>query len=158
MTSEELTRKEEDRLYAMSSIPFLIIFFVTLIYYSFFRLEEIYPPGAPFEPVMWDMLPRFFLPMLTMAPITFFLTFEILYHRKIKKPLKFHVKRFTGRMVILLTAVALFSAIYIFSYFVLSPLISARYALLCTLIIWSLTFYAIITKFRGFFSKLEKGE
>jgi len=157
MVTRELTREEEDRLYAISCIPFVIISTAIALHYLFFRLEEVYPPGAPFEPVIWDILPRLFLPLLTWAPISFILTFEILYHRKIKKPLKFHVKRFMGRTLVLLIGMASFFAIYI-PFLFLSPLISASYALIFILIIWSLTFYVILTKFKGFFGKLEKGE
>jgi len=160
MVTRELTREEEDRLYAISCIPAVIISTAIALHYLFFRLEQIYPPGAPFEPVMWDVLPRFFLPLLTWAPISFILTFEILYHRKIKKPLKFHVKRFMGRTLVLLIGMALFYATWI-PFIFLYPLISASYALIWWVIffiIWSLTFYVILTKFKGFFSKLEKGE
>ncbi len=157
MVTRELTREEEDWLYAISCIPSVIISTAIVFHYLFFRLGEVYPPGASFEPVVWDSLTRMFLPVLTISPITFLLTFEILYHRKIKKSLKFHVKRFTGRMVTVLTATVSFFAICI-PFLFLSPLISARYALLCAFIISLLALYAILTKFRRFFSRLEKGE
>lgn len=151
MVADGLTREEKDRLYGMSVIPMVLVFAVAIFYYGFVHLEQVYPP----ESLMWDALINLFPPVAFGMPVAFCLTFEILYSRKMKCPPKFHVKRFLGRMVTVLVGALSFFAIYLASYFFLAPVISERFAILCSFWIWLLAFGTAIVKFRKLFSRLE---
>jgi hypothetical protein len=153
MTLDRLTRKEEERLYFLSSIPAVVIFFISACYYGFVHLNESYPQ----ESFMWDFLTHFFLQVMIGAPAAAVLTFEILYQRRMKSPVKIHAKRFLSRMTLVLVSVFLLFASYVISCFFLAPLISERYAMLCSFFIWVLTLCIILSKFKRFINLLNKG-
>jgi cobalamin biosynthesis protein CobD/CbiB len=154
LTQEELTQEETNRLYSLSAIPAVLIFAIVTVYYSFVHLEQVYPPRS----LMWDLLLNLFPPVITGMPVAFFATFEILCSRKLRSPLNLHAKRFLGRMATVLIGALSFVASYIASYFLLVPLISERHAVLASFLIWLLILGILVSKFKHFFSNLEKGK
>jgi len=68
-----------------------------------------------------------------------------------------HVKRFLGRMVILFITVSLLMLVYLVSYFLLAPLISERFAVIFSLLMWLMVLTLVLAKSISFFDKLEKG-
>lgn len=91
-----------------------------------------------------------------------FLTFEILYSIKIRKTFLFHVKRFTGRIILTEFFVALVIAV---SSIInqLTPFVPERYLITIFMfgyLLTSVAVYKIIKNLtiRNLFSKLEKGE
>jgi hypothetical protein len=89
--------------------------------------------------------------------MVFSLTFEILYHMKIKMPFIFHAKRFLGRMVISVLCAVMFSATITMLYTFLSPFVSVRDVLKIALPVGAVIFGIVILKFQKFFRKLESG-
>jgi hypothetical protein len=99
-----------------------------------------------------------FLPILIGGLIAFCLAFEILYHWKVKSPVKFHVKRFLGRVFEILIFDFFFFVSYLASYFFLAPVISESFAIICSFVIFAVVAGISINKFKNLFSKLEKAQ
>jgi divalent metal cation (Fe/Co/Zn/Cd) transporter len=143
---------EENRLYAISAVPLFIVSVIFAVFYLFGHFAFL-PSGAS---IMWDMLWNLIIPGIVLAPTTFFLTYEILTWKK-EKSMALHVKRFLGRMAILLICTSLLILVYLASFFLLAPLISERFAVLSSLLIWLVALIMGLATFRGLFDKLEKG-
>jgi hypothetical protein len=154
MMAKQITQEELNRLYSMSIIPAIIIFAFVLVYYSFVHLEQISSSGS----LMLDLLVNLFPLILLLPPLAFFLTFEILYSQRVKDTAKLCIRRFLGRMVILLVSVALFLFIYMTSYFFFAPLISEKFAILLSFWLWLIVLGLFVARLGHVFSKLEKGE
>jgi len=95
-----------------------------------------------------------FLPSTSMV---WFLTFELLYQMKIKKPFMFHAKRVVGRFILSLFGTSLLVGITDVLFIILSPFLSLRIILPSSLLVATLVFGIVIWRFRGFFVKLDKG-
>lgn len=150
-TQNELSWEESNRLFGMSTIPSLIVVFIVLIYFVHLMQNDLLK--SP-----WDYLIHVFLPLVTGAPIVAFLSFEILYSRKIKKTLMYHLKRFLGRTFVLLASTSSLFGFFIAANAVLSELMGWENSLIVGGIIWVLTFSLIATRFRKLFTKLNKGK
>jgi hypothetical protein len=150
--TRQISLNEDNKLYGISSIPAVIVSAILAIYYGFGHLTYL-PSGTS---VMWDSLWNLVIPGLALAPTAFFLTYEIVTSKK-EKSTVLHVKRFLGRMAILLIAESSLVAVYLASYFFLAPIISERFAVLCSLLIWLAVLMLGLSKFKGFFDRLEKG-
>lgn len=148
-----ISLEEENRLYGLSSIPAVIVSTILAFYYGFGHLSYL-PKGVS---IMWDLLWNLLTPGLALAPTVFFLTYEILTVRK-EKSTSLHVKRFLGRIIILFITESLLILVYLSAYFFLAPLISERFAVLSSLLIWLAVLMVGLGKFRVFFDRLEKGE
>jgi flagellar biosynthesis protein FlhB len=92
-----LSQKEEIHLYNLSLIPSLIVLYAFLIYFAFALHYNI------FKTLLDTLLfmSYGFASMLATA----FLSFEILYSRRLG--VKFQLKRFVGRIIIMLAAITL---------------------------------------------------
>ena len=100
---------------------------------------------------------------LIVAPVSmgFYLAvYEVLYSRKIKKPLRFHIRRFMSRIVVVIGYFLGFGAVWSAFFFFLSALISLRYILLLTLLTSSsaLGLLVALPKTRQMIEKFTKGE
>jgi hypothetical protein len=144
--------EEENRFYALSSIPAIVVSTILAVCYGFGHLTQL-PSGTP---IMWDLLWNFIIPVVSLAPVSSFLACEILTLKK-EKSGTLHVKRFAGRMAILLVCTLLLIFVYLLSYLFLAPLISERFAVLSTLLMWLLILMVGLVRFKALFSKLEKG-
>jgi hypothetical protein len=144
---------EENRLYAISAVPFIIISVALALFYLFGHFAS-QPPQTS---VMLDLLWNLVIPGLALAPTAFFLTYEILTSKKEKSTVS-HLKRFLGRMAILFIAESSFVAVYLASYFLLAPVISERFAVLSSLLIWLMALTIGLARFKVFFDKLENGK
>jgi len=89
-----------------------------------------------------------------------FSIYEVLYSRKIKKPLRFHIKRFTSRTIVAIGYFLGFIALWSIFSFLLSTLISLRYILLLTLLTSSIALALLVAlpKTRQMIEKFTKGE
>ena len=144
---------EENRVYALSAVPLFIVSVVFAVFYLFGHFANL-PAGSS---IMWDLLWNFVIPLLLLAPASFFLTYEILTGKK-EQPIAFHVKRFLVRMAILFITLLLLILVYVSSYFLLAPLISERFALLSGFLLWLAILILGIARFKVFFGRLEKGK
>ena len=143
---------EENRLYGISAVPSVVVFAILVFYYNFVHLAQL-PSGTS---IMWDALLNLIVPMLVLAPTSFFLAYEILTSKK-EKSMALHVKRFIGRMAILSITASLLALVYLASYFLLAPLISERFAAIFSLLMWLMILTLVLAKSKSFFDKLEKG-
>jgi len=152
--AKQIAEEELNRLYSISIIPAVIIFAFTIAYYGFVHLEQVNPSGS----LMLDLLLNLFPLILLLPPAAFFLTFEILYGQRMKNAAKFDIRRFLGRIVILLVSVSLFLLIYLMSYLFFAPLISEKFAILLSFWLWLIVLGLLITRHGHVFGELEKGE
>lgn len=152
--TKQITQEELNHLYSISIIPAIIIFAFVIAYYGFVHLEQISSSGS----LMLDLLINLFPLILLLPPIAFFLTFEILYRRRVKNTAKLSIRRFLGRMTILMVSVSLFSCIYLTSYLFFAPLISEKFAILLSFWLWLALLSLLIIRFGQAFNKLDKGE
>jgi hypothetical protein len=87
-----------------------------------------------------------------------FLSFEVLYRRKVKKPLRFHLKRFAGRMMIIAGGASLFFAILSVFDAILSLSREGVEIFIYGGAIWFAVWFAIVVRFKQVFGKLYKGQ
>jgi|GEM_PF-4758113 len=147
-----LSWEEKNQLYGMACIPFFIVFFVFAAYFLFYLVQNNLAES------IWDALTYFVLPSFLIGLPSSFVTFEILYHRKIKQPLILHVKRFSGRVLLTIAAMLSFCGALALSDVYLSPVVSETHTAIVGGLIWMVGFFLVLTTFREFFSKLDKGE
>lgn len=149
--NDDLSWEEKNRLYGMSMIPFFVVLFALSIYFVYLMKNNLLKS-------MWDLVLQIGLPLIVIGLPAASLTFEVLHHRKTKKPLIFHLKRFTGRvLLILISAFSFFSFLAILNT-LLPPIIGEEGTFIAGILIWLLAFYVVLTTFRDFFTKLDKGD
>jgi hypothetical protein len=148
---DELSWEDKNRLYGISMIPFFAMLFALSIYFVYLMESNLLKS-------MWDLVVQIGLPLISIGLPASSLTFEVLHHRKIKKPLIFHVKRFTGRVLLILTSALSFFGFLAIINTSLSPIIGEEGTFIAGILIWLLAFCVVLTTSREFFTKLEKGE
>lgn len=156
MEKVELTEDEFGRIVLLSAIPFIITALaVFFLYMSPIRNSL---SDVDFERIFIYVFSIFFLLFLPLSFIAFSLTFEILYHTKIRKSFIFHVKRFVGRVILSAVVATLFTATTNALYILLSPFLGVEHVVRVALIAGSLVIVIAVWKFKHFFGRLEKGE
>jgi hypothetical protein len=150
MTNEELSWEETNHLYKLCAIPMLFVFFIMLIYFNYLMYT-----GS--LKTRWDFIILIALPFFIFFPTAGMVTFELVYHQKIKKSLKFHVKRFMGRTLLLLVSVLSFFGFLIITQQLLYPIISDLDVIVGS-VLWVVAFALVILRFRKLFAKLDRGE
>jgi hypothetical protein len=153
--SRKFARNYEEFVWGITVFLIVCIFFSILFY-------QLYLVGIGITQPVLNLILNIFLLWLPISMITGCFVFEILSSRKIKKPFSFHVKRFTGRMVLTEICFLLIAAV---SYAVnlLAPFLPERFlitAFIFAFLILSAALYLMTKnpKVGRFFSKLEKGE
>ena len=150
MTFEELSPEEENHLYNLSGIPFLATFISIMIYFVYLMQHDVLKSVT-------DFLMHIGLLLATIPPVTMSLAFEILYSRKVKVSPRFHIKRFSGRTVIILAGTLSLLALFgVFSKVVPLP-IDEGSIFLCSFVIWISIWFVIVIKFKQSLNKLTKG-
>jgi hypothetical protein len=150
MAREDLSPEEIERLYKICLIPMLSVFLIILIYFNYLMYTN------PLK-TRWDFLTEIGLPLFVLFPVSGMVTFEILYHRKVKSPLKFHLKRFLGRLFLLLLSGLWFFGVLIVLEPVLSPIVGDR-DFLVSFILATIVYALVILKLKEFVNRLDKGE
>ncbi|RLI10988.1 hypothetical protein DRO25_02730 [Candidatus Bathyarchaeota archaeon] len=150
MSKEEVSWEEQNYLRKLCVIPTLIAFCAILAYFVYLMHNNALKSA-------WDYLLHIGLLFAIIPSITFMLTFEVLYSRRVKMPLKHHLKRFTGRVLLLLAALLSFFVFLAIVYTVLSPLIGDR-AIVLGSVIWGVGLFIIAVRFNEFLAKLSKGQ
>jgi len=151
--NEELSLEQKNRLHGMAAIPFFVVFFVLTYYFLFYLVSYGIVVGT-----IWDFFIYFVLPLFLIGVPSSCLAFEILYHREIKQPLTLHVKRFSGRVLLIIPSGLSFCGLLALANIFLSPITGEKYAIIIGGLTWMLGFYVVLTKFKEFFSKLDRGE
>jgi len=146
-----LSWEEKNWLYGLTCVPALITLFAFGIYGLFYLT-----PNNRVEAI-WDYI-YFLLPGFLIGLTLSCLTFEVLHHRKIKQPLNLRVKRFSGRVLFMISAVLSFYGALALSDIFLSPIVGETRWVMVGGIIWMVGFFLVLTTFREFFSRLDRGE
>jgi hypothetical protein len=152
MTEKELSEDEMGRIVLMSAIPMIAFGVSAFFLYLLPQRVDAAPPENVIKIISYFI--SFFLPG---AFITFAVTFEILYHRKLRKTLRFHVKRFFCRVIVCAIFALLFTAIIDILYLFLFPLMSIKLIVASAFLLIVVMLGVAVWKFRDFFSKLDKG-
>jgi len=142
MTNDDLSWEEKNQLYKICAIPMFITFCIFLIYFVYLMKNALIQ-------TTWDFLTNVLIGIAIIPLLIFALTFELLYHQKIEKPLKFHLKRFgINASLILISALSIF-VFLLFVDTVLSPYLGGR-AILIGAVLWTVIFFMIVTKYQRF--------
>ena len=150
MTTEDLSWEERNHLYKLSAIPMFCVFLAILIYFNYLMYTD------PLE-TRWDFVTLIGLPFFFFFPTTFMVTFEILYHRKVRKPISFHLKRLVGQMFFLSVSALWFFGMLIVMQPVLSPIVGDRDFLVSSFL--SLIIFAIaVVRFRKIINRIDRAE
>ena len=145
MANADLTWEERNQLYKLCTIPMFITFCILLIYFVYLMQNTIIQTP-------WDFLTKFALPFAISIPLAGIISFEAFYYRKLKKPIRFHLRRFgLNASLVLLSAFSLFGFL-LFTDAVLSPYLGGR-TMLIGAVLWTLIFFIIVTKYQRFFRK-----
>jgi len=149
---DELSWKEKNRLYGISMIPSLIVAFASAIYFLFYLKKH------NFTESILDIFIYVGLPIFLIGLPLSSLAIEVLCHRKIKQPLILHMKRFSGRVLLILTSFISFYILVLMVNTGLSTIIGEEGAFIIGFLAFIFGFYMVLSKFRGFFSRLDRGE
>jgi len=149
MTKDKLSWGEENYLRKLCVIPTLIAFWMILVYFiHLMRIDALKN--------VWDFFIHVGLLFAIVPSIVFFLSFEVLYSRKVKMPFRFYLKRFLGNIFLLLTVVSLSFGVTIMTYNILSPFIEYRAIILGFLI--SLGLLILIVRLSGVLNNFFRGK
>jgi hypothetical protein len=145
MANEDLTLEERNQLYKLCTIPMFITFCILLIYFVYLMQHTILQTS-------WDFLTKFGLPFAISIPLAGVISFEAFYYRKLKKPIRFHLRR--GGLNASLVLVSVFSlfGFLLLTDAVLSPHLGGR-AILIGAVLWTAIFFIIVTKYQRFLRK-----
>ena len=147
----ELSPEEERHLLNLSVIPAALVTYLLIACFLYFTPNQL-------SLSLWNYLSHFGIPFVIAIPVTIFLSFEILYSRKIKKPISHHIKRFLGRMSIILTGILIFVITLVIIYFALISWIDEWKVLLLTGVIWFGIWGPLVFRFKKILNKLYKGQ
>lgn len=102
-----------------------------------------------------DFLVRWFLPFAFSCLESGFVTFEVLYHKRIKKPLKFHLKRLAANSLIILFGIALLLGFSLGLHPFLFPIVGNEEFLVSALLTL-LVFSVVILRFKDAIARFYK--
>lgn len=151
MPNEELSHEEENHLLNLACIPLLVFFPFLGVYFVYLMHNNLLKS-------VFDVLIHIGLVLAIAMPAIVFLTFEVLYSRRIKKPPRFLFKRFIGRMMITSFGASTFFITISVFLLTLSSLIGERNALLLSFATWAIVWFACVVGFKEIFAKVYKGK
>jgi hypothetical protein len=96
----------------------------------------------------WDILVRLGVPFVVGGSLASFLTFEVLYRRKVKKSIAFHVRRLGNNVLFVLAFYLLYLLIVGTSITVFSETLSELYTVTLGTALWLLTLNIVAFKRR----------
>jgi hypothetical protein len=149
LNDQDLSPEETNHLYELSTIPMALVsivflgYLVYLLHYSLLKTQA-------------DFLVGWFLPLAFFGLESGFITFEVLYHRRIKKPLRFHLKRLVANTLIVLFGIAL---LFVFT-LGLHPFLSSivgKDDFLVSALLTLLVFSVVILRFKDAIARFHKG-
>ena len=141
MVEGDLTWEERECLYKVSAVVFLIVFFTVMAYFIYLMNTD------PFRSA-WEVYVQIVLLFAFSGPTAFFLAFEFLYHRRIKKAARFHVRRFVGNVFVPLVGTLTLLGLQCVFVIVFSKTLSEFRAILLATALWVVVFFIIVLKLR----------
>jgi hypothetical protein len=149
MSGRELSMEERNKLMETAAVSMAITSFAFLAYFVYLMENKLLP-------TMWVFLLKWCLPFIMVGVLSGIITFEVGYHRKIKSPWKFHVKRLGGQLLLLATSTLSFVVFVGWMDEVLTPTMDGK-GFLVGSFIFALAFAAVVLKFRRIVGKLQNG-
>jgi small-conductance mechanosensitive channel len=146
LSDQDLSQEETNHLYELSTIPMALVFFIFLGYFVYLEDNSLLKTQL-------DFIFRLFLPFAFSCLESGFVAFEVLYHRRIKKPLRFQLKRLTLNSLIMLFGIALFLVFSLGLNSFLSPIVGNEEFLVSALLTL-LVFSAVILTFKDVIARL----
>jgi hypothetical protein len=143
-----LSPEEERHLLNLSVIPAAFVAYLLLALFVYFGRSQ----------SSLYVLVYFGIPFAVAVPTTIFLSFEVLYSHKARQPISHGVKRFLGRMSLILLAISLLGAILGVTYFTLASWFDESRLLLLTGIFWFAIWIFLMFRFKEAFSKISAGK
>jgi hypothetical protein len=135
-TQKHLSREEEERLIALSIIPFIpiLLFFVA-------HVAQLKSMGAiaSFSDALGYVILAATLLLATACAV-----YEVASSFKIKEPLSFRVKRFLSRALFFSAGMSCFYAFWFFYSSFLLPVLRVEYVVLLSLLSMSLTYFILV--------------
>lgn len=150
MSNDESSWEDLQRLYQLSTIPMFLVFVAFLAYFVFLMHMGLLQ-------TTFDFIFRLALPFCLLFASSGIVTFELLYHRRFRKPWIFHLKRATGRFSIILFGISLFLLFGLGMRPVLLPLVGDN-DIIVSALLGLAVFIVVVLKFRQFISKLDRGD
>lgn len=146
---QPLSLEEKNSLYMKAVISFAPIL-VAFVAYFVYRMNT-----SPFKS-MFEGLLEWALPFMVTCMLAMMLTVEIFYHVKVKKPFKFHAKRFGMNALLICMLTASFLAVFVSVNAALSSYVGERGSMLIALLSWSMLIAVITFKFQRVIRKYWK--
>jgi uncharacterized membrane protein YbjE (DUF340 family) len=144
----ELSPEEKRHIKKLSIIPAAIIVYVFIGCFIFSIRGNQYFQLSYY-------VAYFIVAFMLAMPAALFLTEEILYARKSKRPFAYYMRRFLEKMSITVLGAILLGIILGTANFSLSPLIGENNALILGFILWFVVWGALVVHFRKWFGKLS---
>jgi hypothetical protein len=152
ITEENLPPEEMRKILEGCAVVMIATVAIFLAYFVYLMHNSILTPESPISLFLLIIA----LPAMLSFGLAGIITFELLYHRKIRKPLQFHLKRAFGQIALFLIGIVPAAVlIELFDRF-LSPYFGRGIFLLGPFV-WVWVFVIIVFKFRKFIRKLGNG-
>jgi hypothetical protein len=147
----ELSPEEERHLANLSVFPTAVVTYILIIFFLYFGQNEQ-------SLSVFYYLTYFGIPFAVVIPMTLFLSFEILYSHRAKTSISGQLKRFSGRMLLILLGVFVFVIVFGITYFALSYWVEQWNVLLIAAIFWFAIWIPLTFRFKETFSKFYSGK
>jgi len=146
-----ISPEDERHLLNLSVIPAALVTYLLIVCFLFFGRNQQ-------SLSLWYYITYFGIPFAIAVPVTIFLSFEVLYSRKVKQPISHGIKRFLGRVSLILMGVFTFGTILGTAYFALASFINQWTLLLLAGILWFAIWLLLVFRLREVFDKLYAGK
>ena len=140
--------EEKNRLYMKAAVSFIVVFFIFMGYLVYLMQNNLFNST-------FDLLVKWGLPFVVTGMLTMNAAIEILYYLRVKKSLRFHLRRFCINTLLIFTLILSFFGFTTFVYVTFSPHIGNR-SLLLALVVWAVLLAAIAFRFQHILRKYWK--
>jgi hypothetical protein len=138
---EPLSWEETNSLYKKASVPFLSVLFVFMAYLAY--LLHYYSPMSLFELVVEWVFPFIFAELFA-----WHISIEVLYHMRVRKSLRFHLRRLAVNSSFFLIAILPLLGVVFVVNTALSSYIGSFDSIMLGWILWMLVIGVFLLKFR----------
>ena len=134
-TEGRLSREEDERLMALSIIPFIPIFICVVAYFAHLKSIGVIPT---FQTVV-----QYALSTMVLCLAAGFGTYEVVSSFKVKRPLSFRAKRFLSRMALASACFLCIYVLWILLTLLLSSVLNEKYILLLSFVTTALAIFIL---------------
>lgn len=144
-----MSLEEKNKLYNKAIVPICLTLVVFLAYF-YYIMEYSYPRS------MFDLLLKWVVPFYFTLMSVATASVEVLYYLKVKRPLRFHLRRFGMNMLLISLLGVSFLGLLAFSYTTLTPFIGEGMSFLMGLVMWIMLVAAATYRFQNTLHKYWK--